>query len=114
MQQARLATAKEADLSRASFSLESMNSSVHFDNFDHPTRTWPIELLLLWCSDTNGDTQKSLSKTVPLQNTEPIQVKNSNLNRDYSINLLPEEDPRMIVWELLHPIQQTLPALLDE
>jgi hypothetical protein len=36
------------------------------------------------------------------------------LNRDYSINLLPEEDPRMIVWELLRPIQQTLPALLDE
>jgi hypothetical protein len=50
---------------------------------------------------------------VPLESAEPIAVKSSNLNRDYSINLLPEEDPQMIVWELQRPIQQTLPPLSD-
>jgi hypothetical protein len=51
---------------------------------------------------------------VPLESAELIAVKSSNLKRDYSIKLVPEEDPRMIVWELQRPIQQTLPPLSDE
>jgi hypothetical protein len=77
-------------------------------------RTGPIELLLPWCSTIPDEAPQSLSRTVPQESAEPIAVKSINLNRDYSINLLPEEDPRMIVWELQRPIQQTLPPLSDE
>lgn len=77
-------------------------------------KTGPIELLLPWCSDATDETLQPLSKAIPLQSTHPIQVKSSNLNRNYSINLLPEEDQRLIVWELKRPTQGTLPPLSDE